>query len=833
MSEETRVNLLLVDDRPENLLALTAIIERDDYHLITAASGEEALLLIMKYEFAVILMDVQMPGIDGFETAKIIKAREKTKNIPIIFISANNMESSHIFTGYSVGAIDYILKPFDPYILKAKVENFVEMYRLGRKIIQQANRLSEQKAILERANAELSEITLKMRESEALANVINETSIDSMIVIGLDGIILKVNPAFSRMFQYDDDEMIGSNVLSLLAGDKDKLYVQNKLEATHLMDDSSNASRLDEITAIRRDGTEFPAEIQMGMRYVKDKCFIACTIRDITQKKKDEEIILHMAYHDGLTGLPNRRLFYDKADDEIAESKRNHRQLAMLYLDLDRFKYVNDSLGHQIGDSLLQDVARRLEGALREEGFLARVGGDEFNILLPATGRESAIDMAERILEELRRPFHVDQYELHLTASIGISIFPYDGEDRVLLMKQADAALYHAKEQGKNQFNIFHSGMNIRSYRNYVLQNDLRMATKRGEMVLYYQPIIEAESGAVIAAEALPRWSHPSWGILLPEEFLPLAEETGQIIEIGDWVLRTACEQSKRWREAGCKPIRIAVNLSPLQLMQKDLNERFASILAETGCLPQDLEIELQEIALMSDEARVAQLLTGLRKTGFTISVDDFGAGYASLPYLCKFPIDTIKIDKSFVQSIDSRSEESLAYLAAMIALAKRQNLNVVAERVDTEELWQLLKRFDCRAAQGNWFYPPLPEPSIRELLRPESGRKPQPERQYQVESYREVTLSVASASPDFLDAALLKAKQLYGISTREFEVFQLMADGMNNRGISEKLYISEHTVKNHITHIFQKLNVPDRLQALAMIYQYGLEASKEFRLQE
>jgi len=830
MSEETRVNLLLVDDRPENLLALTAIIERDDYHLVTAASGEEALLLIMKYEFAVILMDVQMPGIDGFEAAKIIKAREKTKNIPIIFISANNMESSHIFTGYSVGAIDYILKPFDPYILKAKVENFVEMYRLGRKIIHQAHRLSEQKAILEKANAELSETTLRMRESEALANVINETSIDSMIVMSQDGIILKVNPAFSRMFQYGDDEMIGSSVLRLFAGDKDKSYVRTRLEAPHLIEDGPGGRRLDEITAIRKDATEFPAEIQMGMRYVKDKCFIACTICDITQKKKDEEIIVHMAYHDGLTGLPNRRLFYDKADDEIAESKRSHRQLAVLYLDLDRFKYVNDSLGHQVGDSLLQNVARRLEDALREGDVLARVGGDEFNLLLPATNRESAIDAAERIMEQLRRPFHVDQYELHLTASIGISIFPYDGEDRVLLMKQADAALYHAKEQGKNQFNIFHSGMNIRSYRNYILQNDLRMATERGEMVLYYQPIIEVESGAVIAAEALPRWNHPSWGILLPEEFLPLAEETGQIIDIGDWVVAAACEQRKRWKEDGYKPIRMTVNLSPRQLMQKDLGERLEAILAETGCLPQDLEIELQEIAFMSDEIRVAQLLAGLRKIGVTISVDDFGAGHASLPYLCKFPIDTIKIDKSFVQAFDSQSEESLAYLAAMIALAKHQNLKVIAERVESEELWQMLKRFDCRLAQGNWFFPPLPEPSMRELLRPEGGRKPPAERQYQV---REVTLSVASASPDFLDAALLRAKQLYGISTREFEVFQLMAEGMNNKSISEKLYISEHTVKNHITHIFQKLNVPDRLQALAMIYQYGLEESKKFRLQE
>ena len=336
LKNEDKINILLVDDRPENLLALEAIIERDDYNLVKASSGEEALKYLLKHDFAAILLDVQMPGMDGFGTAKIIKAREKTKNIPILFITANNMDTEHIFMGYSLGAIDYILKPFDPIILKAKVEGFVEIYKMKQTLIHQAYALEEKNKVIE-----------------------------------------------------------------------------------------------------------------------------------------------YMAFHDGLTGLPNRRMFNDQLILKLNRAKRMKQTFGIMYLDLDRFKYINDSLGHIVGDKLLKEVSKRLSASVCEKAFVSRVGGDEFNIILPDTDREEALEIAENMIESVSQPFIIDQYEVFITTCIGLSVFPYDGEDSNTLMKNADVALYRAKEQGKNKFKVYHSGMNIQSYRTFLIQNDLPKSDRK------------------------------------------------------------------------------------------------------------------------------------------------------------------------------------------------------------------------------------------------------------------------------------------------------------------------------------------------------------------
>ncbi len=837
MSLENKINILLVDDRPENLLALEAIIEKDEYNLIKAYSGEEALKYLLKYDFAAILLDVQMPGMDGFGTAKIIKAREKTKNIPILFITANNMDSEHIFTGYSIGAIDYILKPFDPIILKAKVEGLVEMYKLNQALIQQAEVLSEKKRELEKAYLTLSETTSELRVSEALANVISETSIDSMIIIDHNGIILKVNPAVEKMFQYNELSILGKNISILFTSGNSESYIKNILVAINNLDHIIGYENLNEVNVKRKDGTLFPAEIQIGKRYVQDRYIVACTIRDITKRKQDQDMISHMAYHDGLTNLANRRHFNDQLNQKLNHAKENNEQLAIMYLDIDRFKYINDSLGHLVGDKVLQEISKRLTTCLRELDLAARVGGDEFNILLPNTNREVALEIAENIIDIFKKPFNLDNYELFITTSIGISIFPYDGEDPLILVKNADAALYRAKEQGKNNFKVYHSGMDIQSYRSFLMQNELRKAVEREEFELVYQPRVNIESGEINSAEALIRWQHPNWGMILPSEFIPLAEETGQIVEIGKWVVKAACKQGKMWEEKGLTPIRIAVNFSAQQFLQKDLIESINRTLIETNLSPNMLEIEITESVLMGNETTIAKALNELRKIGVYISLDDFGTGYSSLNYLRRFPVNTLKIDKSFVQGISTKSE-STALISTIISLAHCLKMTVIAEGVETEEQLMMLKKHNCEEIQGYLFSPPvLPEEFEDFLLKSQNNSIPTETKKiaYLDKKHNNNTNPNGEIGFDqnkeILESALNHIKELYSISNREMDVFQLIVNGLSNKEISDRLFISEHTVKNHITHILQKLTVNDRLQAIAKVYQTCIEEGKNLRI--
>lgn len=821
-TEDTLVNILMVDDRPENLLALEAIIEREDYRLIKAASGEEALKYLLKYDFAVILLDIQMPGIDGFGTAKIIKAREKTKNIPIIFITANHLDSTHIFTGYSLGAIDYLLKPFDPVILKTKVEGFVELFRLNQKLKQHADILSEQKKEIERAYSEL-------RASEALANVISDTSIDSMLITDQEGVILQTNPAVRTMFGYPEAELVGRRIEALFSGDVSQELVRSVFASIRDNEDAPSLGHVKEVTGRREDGTTFPAETQFGSRFVQGKVIVACTIRDITKKKKDQETITFMAYHDVLTRLPNRRLFNDRLSEALQSARMNNRSVSILFLDMDRFKYVNDSLGHLVGDRLLCDIANRLSVCVGEGDLVSRFVGDEFNVILPDTDREAALECAERILKEFKRPFYIDSFELFITASIGISVFPYDGEEPQLLMKNADAALYRAKEQGKNRYKVFHSGMNLGSYRTFILQNDLRKAIERNELAVVYQPRIDVGSEAVKSAEALVRWKHSNWGMIYPSEFIPLAEETGQIGMIGEWVLRMACRQSKTWLTEDGFSIRVAVNFSVQQLLQRDIGDRVLRILEEEALPPALLEIEITESALMGNEDVIARTLMRLKEAGVSVSIDDFGTGYSSFNLLRRFAVDTLKIDKSFIQDMSKGASDGASLVKTMISLAHSLRMTVVAEGVETEEQLELLKGQQCDAVQGFYFCHPVAPPEFEAFL-----RKCRPSRIAAGANAAEsqtMTVMEGGGQSDWtepherrdqkvLEAALLQTKQEYSISPREFDVFHLMVNGFSNKEISEKLFISEHTVKNHITHIFQKLKVTDRIQAMSKIYQ-------------
>jgi diguanylate cyclase (GGDEF)-like protein/PAS domain S-box-containing protein len=841
MSED-KINILIVDDRAENLLALEAILEHNDYNLIKAFSGEEALRCLLKYDFAAILLDVQMPGMDGFGTAKIIKAREKTKNIPILFITANNMDSEHIFKGYSLGAIDYILKPFDPIILKAKVEGFVSIYKMNQQIQKQALILEDKTRELEITNNELSKTTSELKVSEELANVISETSIDTMLIIDETGLILKVNPAIEKMFNYMESEILGKEIFDLFSSESSQNYILNVLNTVNRFENVIGYENQYEMNATRKDGSLFPVEVQFGKRYVQDRCIVACTIRDISKTKEYQNKITHLAYHDGLTDLPNRRFFNKELTNKLNEAKQKNQVLAMMYIDMDRFKHINDSLGHMMGDKVLSEVAKRLKLSVREEDFVARIGGDEFNIIMSDTNRESAIEIAENLLENFKKPFLVDNYELFITTCIGISIFPYDGEETLALMKNADAALYRAKEQGKNKYKMYHSGMNIYSYKTFILQNDLRKAIEREELALVYQPRINIETGAIGSAEALLRWNHPSWGTIPPLEFIPLAEETGLIVEIGEWVLKTACQQMKAWEKEGLSTIRVAVNFSSQQFLQKDLVENIKRILQETDVDPSMLEIEITESVIMENELIITNTLKELKNMGICISIDDFGIGYSSLNYLRRFPVNIIKIDKSFIQDLTIAYSDSKAITSTIISLAYSLNMSVIAEGVETEEQMNILREYNCHEIQGYLFSPPVGPFEFERFLKKSENdlfinknkkityldnRKKQ-----NASPHLNVVESNIDLNQEVLHIALNHLKDLYLVSVREMDVFKLLVEGLSNKEISDRLFISEHTVKNHITRIFQKLTVNDRIQAMAKVYQACMEEGKKLNYQ-
>ncbi|MEH7381506.1 EAL domain-containing protein [Bacillus sp. JJ1533] len=687
MSTVEKINILLVDDRPENLLALEAIIEKDNYNLIKAYSGEEALKYLLKYEFAVILLDVQMPGIDGIETAKIIKAREKTKNIPILFITANNMDSDHIFKGYSVGAIDYILKPVDPIILKAKVDGFVEIYSIKKQLMKQTELLS----------------------------------------------------------------------------------------------------------------------------------------------KKNSEIE-YVALHDYLTGLPNRRMFQDELASRVTEAKKMNQAIGVIVLDIDYFKYVNDSLDFNTGDRVLQEIAKRLNRTVRSGDFVARFGGDEFSIILPHTDREQTLEIATNIHHAFNEPLYIDHYELFFTASIGLSIFPYDGEDVVNLIKNAGTALFRAKEQGKNNYKLYHSGMNLQSYRTFIMQNDLRKAVERNELSLVYQPRMELETGKIKSAEALLRWEHPRWGKLFPGEFIPLAEESGQIIELGEWVLLTVCKQLRAWAEMGLTPRRIAINFSAQHFLQKDLVEKMNQILVQYDVSPKLIEIEITESVLLGNETVVSKTLNQLNDMGVKVSIDDFGTGYSSLSYLRRFPIHALKIDKTFIDEITGDSPNDTVLTEAIITLAHNLNMTVIAEGVESEQQMALLRKLKCEEMQGYLLSPPLVIDKFEEFLSTHNEKMDSnleiknTTQHHDLPPIEELGELGAIQNPKMISSAIHITKETFSITTREMDVFELLLSGLTNKEISEKLFISEHTVKNHITKIFQKLNVTDRVQAIALVYQTCFE---------
>jgi len=547
-----------------------------------------------------------------------------------------------------------------------------------------------------------------------LAARLFEHGSEGFIIADAAGRIIKVNRAFTAISGYSQADALGRNPGMLSSGLHDSEFYQ---AMWHCVRDSG--SWQGEIWNRRKDGTIYPQ--QMTLRRITngmgDVTHYIASFSDITERKSALDSIWRLAHYDTLTGLPNRTFLLDRANQALSMAKRGGETVAVLFLDLDHFKNVNDSLGHPLGDKLLVAMATRLTASLREQDTLSRVGGDEFVLLLPNTDASGAAHVVGKLLEATGLPFQIDQHELTVTPSIGIAMYPSDGADFETLATCADVAMYRAKDSGRNAFCFFTAEMQAQSVRMLLLENALRRAVDRGELFLHYQPQCSLHDGSIVGAEALLRWTHPDLGSVSPSEFIPIAESSGLITPIGEWVLRSALTQMRLWDEAGIAPPVIAVNLSAVQFRQAGFPGIVSRLLLECGVAPQRLELELTESVASDDSMGAMAVMSLLHEAGVRMSIDDFGTGYSSLSYLKRFKVGKLKIDRSFVSNVTQDIDDQ-AIVTAIISLAHSLGMATVAEGVETLEQMEYLRARGCDELQGYWFARPMPADGFDAFMR-------------------------------------------------------------------------------------------------------------------
>ncbi len=549
-----------------------------------------------------------------------------------------------------------------------------------------------------------------VKENEARLKIVLDSVQTGILIIDAETHeIIEVNAAALEMCGVQREEIVGFYCDNRICQSK-----TGKCPITDLGKEVDTSERV----LLTKGGKSIPilrraVEVLLGGR----RCILESFI-DITDRKKAEDAIRYQAFHDTLTGLPNRRHFQDNLREALLRSHHQGCMVSVLMLDVDRFKSVNDTLGHAAGDKLLKAVAGRLSNCLREHDAVARFGGDEFALLLTdIQDVEGTSRIAHRVLEVLKAPFNIDGFELHTTASLGVSVFPRDGSSVEELLQHADVALYYSKDQGRNTFRHYAAWIDASARARLSLENDLRRALERNEFVIHYQPQIHVPTGKIIGFEALLRWQHPDMGLLLPGEFIPLAEETGLIEPIGEWVLLEACKQNRSWQEAGFEPVRMAVNLSPSQFRQKRLTRAVAQALRDSNLDPAWLELEITETAVMANVSYAVQLMARLKENGVRLCLDDFGIGHASLRYLKQFPVNTIKVDGSFLRTVESNPTDA-AIVSAIIGIGESMNLQVIGEAVETPSQLQFLRERGCDIMQGFLFSQAVNANAATELIR-------------------------------------------------------------------------------------------------------------------
>ncbi len=700
-SAEKQARILVVDDTATLRQMACDALESAGFAVQAAEDGERALALFEAQPPDLVLLDVQMPGLDGFGVCERIRRAPVGSHVPVLIVtSLDDVES--VRRAYEAGATDFITKPLNWELVVHRIRYALRTGRLVAELERSRERLAKAQHSAKLGNWELHLATRALSCSTTCRQILGVEGSEEFIPIGK--LIACVHP--------DDREPL--------------------LRAIGRAAQEGTPIRLDH-RIVRPDQEQRHVHTQADVVYGEagEAVELCGTIQDVTDWRRAEKEVEFLAYHDSLTRLGNRRLFRERVGTMLdqAQTREDPKQVGVLFVDLDHFKRINDTLGHEKGDWLLQRVADRLRACVRgsdqvfrsveeESSAVSRFGGDEFVISLCAVRNAGeAGNVATRILEVLSRPFEIADQELVVGASIGIAVSPEHGEDVDTLLRNADAAMYRAKQQGRNAFLFYDSSMNQLARKSLQLESGLRRAIGGGELVLHYQPKIELASGRITGFEALVRWQHPELGMVPPNEFIHVAEQAGLIGQLGEYVLRRACQQARTWRELGFSPLRVAVNLSAHQFQTEELAGKVGDILSETPLSARCLDLEITESTMMENKEVATRVLRALKGIGITVSLDDFGTGYSSLSYLKGFPIDTVKIDRAFVRDL-VKDPDDAAITAAIISMAQTLNLHVVAEGVETQEQLEYLRRRGCQEVQGFFFSRPLPADEATELLR-------------------------------------------------------------------------------------------------------------------
>ena len=690
--------ILIVDDNAGKRMSIDAILAPLGQVTIEAESGEQALHAVMERSFAVILMDVQMPGMDGHETARLIRMRRECEHTPIIFITAHTPDESQVPIAYESGAVDFIFAPIIADTLRAKVSIFVELFLKSRELEQSLN--------------DVTSLSEQFRDSEARTRSVLDNVADGIITVDEDGIIESFNRAATGLFGYQEAEAVGLPFARMLASRHAGDPVSREQARLELMIHHEGA-RAAHSLGRRKDGSTFPIELDLSdVELATGTVHIGC-VRDISERQTYTETLQYQALHDDLTDLPNRILFGDRVDLAIRAAMRNDAVMAVLLLDLNDFKAVNDTHGHQAGDILLKEVAERIAGCLRDADTVGRLGGDEFGILLAEADLAGAASVAWKLEQALGETFSILGHEVEMRASVGITLVPDHGDNVDDLLRRADLAMYDAKRLGIGSA-VFAAEQEEAPARRLALLTDLRRCVDQDELILHYQPKIDLETRRVVGVEALVRWNHPSRGLLMPGDFIPEVEHNELMIPITEWVLDEALQRLAIWRREGYD-LTMAVNLGARCLDEGvEFFESIDEIVARAGIPSKVLTVELTESALI--DTAMPGLLARLERMGERLSIDDFGTGYSSLVYLQRLPVVEIKADQSFVTKL-GRTPDDAMIVRSIIDLAHNLSLTVVAEGVEDEETMETLIEYGCDAAQGYYFSRPLPADQLARWL--------------------------------------------------------------------------------------------------------------------
>jgi diguanylate cyclase (GGDEF)-like protein/PAS domain S-box-containing protein len=680
------LTLLYVEDDDDIREELARYLRRRAGNLWTAVNGQEGLELFRQHRPDVVVTDIMMPVMDGLRMAVEIKAIDY--DTPVVVTTAFN-DYDLLLKAIDAGIDKYVLKPID-------VESLLEaIYKAAQIVFQRREIVSRD-------------------EKLHLAATVFEASSEGIMITDAGNNIVTVNRAFTEITGYAEEEVRGKNPRLLNSGRQEREFYLALWESLN-----RHGHWQGEIWNRRKNGELYPEwqVINVVRNGGGEVSHYIAVFSDISQRKYDEERIAYLAHYDPLTDLPNRVLFHDQLGRLLASSQRQEKPVAILLLDLDRFKNVNESLGHLFGDQLLQLVAQRLRSVVREEDLVARLGGDEYVAVLSDLGEvQNAALVAQKILDGFASPFSVDAQEISITASIGVSLYPDDGDTPDMLLKNAESAMYGAKQSGRNSYRFYTQSMNASVLSLLKMENAMHHALERGEFLLHYQPQADIATGRIVGMEALIRWRHPERGMIPPIEFIPLAEESGFIIPIGEWVLREACRQTKLWHDAGYSDLCVAVNLSAVQFKQSNLTDVIQGAAEAAGLDLRCLELELTESLVMHNAEDVIKTLRQLKALNLQLSIDDFGTGYSSMSYLKRFPVDKLKIDQSFIRDI-SDDPADLAISQAIIALGHSLGLRVIAEGVETAAQLALLHANRCDEIQGYYFSKPVDAAAFTKLL--------------------------------------------------------------------------------------------------------------------